>query len=86
MNIKIISDGTATGTKIVDTTTGEQLNGVTKLTYTIESGGLAKAILELEPISAEIVGYIGTDCECTYPLLVSGICCKCGKKRMEMLK
>ena len=54
MKIKIVSNGTSYGTKVVDSDTGEHLPNVAKITWTIEAKGLARCTLELIKVPVEV--------------------------------
>jgi hypothetical protein len=56
MKVKIISDGTPRGTRVVDTATGEPLYQVRAVTWACEARGTAKAILELVGVEIEVIG------------------------------
>ena len=55
MKLKIISDGTSQGTRIVSLE-GRQLRDVTKVTWSVNAGGKSKAIIEVEEVPVEVVG------------------------------
>ena len=48
-SIRITSDGTRGGSRVVDAETGEEIQGVTKVTWTLDapSGSPARAIIEV---------------------------------------
>lgn len=55
MRVKIISDGTAVGTKLVNAETGELVENVTSLTWSATAGhGHGVANLTIEWVPAEI--------------------------------
>ncbi len=56
MKIKIISDGTSKGTTVVNSDTGEIVNGVTKVEWGIEINGVSWAKMDFVNVSVEIVG------------------------------
>lgn len=56
MKLKIISDGTPQGTSIVDIETGERLERVTSIKWSIDAKWLAVATIELCEIPVDIVG------------------------------
>lgn len=59
MKIKIISDGTAVGTFVVDTSTGARVDGVKRIQWGVDYDGVAVAVLEFQGIEADIVGDAG---------------------------
>ena len=59
VKIKIVSDGTPIGTKVIDEETGETINGVVSVGWNICVGtGFARAYIELLNIPVELVGEI----------------------------
>ena len=56
MKIKIISDGTPNGTKIVNAETGEHIENVRGIIWKCSVGHLAEVILDMINIPAEIQG------------------------------
>jgi hypothetical protein len=56
MKIKIISDGTSAGTKIVDQDTGEFLNNAVSVTWRISVHGTAVATVTLRDVPVDVVG------------------------------
>jgi hypothetical protein len=57
MKLKIISDGTERGTKIIDDDTGEELKNAYKVIWAISvRSGIASAKIYLHKIPVEIVG------------------------------
>lgn len=55
MKIKIISDGTSAGTKVVDCVSGEPIAGVTMINYMASTDGEPEALMHLVGIQCEIV-------------------------------
>lgn len=55
MRIKIVSDGTVAGTKVVDATTGEQLVGVQMVNFMATTDGDCEAMLHVVGVQCEIV-------------------------------
>lgn len=55
MKLKLISDGTNTGTKLIDTDTGEQVKGIQKITYDLDCTNIPKVTVELFNVPVEIV-------------------------------
>lgn len=53
MKLKIISDGTGRGTKVVDAETGEELKYVTEIVWRIEALGYASATVYLDFVAFE---------------------------------
>jgi hypothetical protein len=56
MKVKIISDGTCKNTTVIDTKTGEALEGVTHIDWHIEAPHLAKCTIKLHNIPLEVIG------------------------------
>ena len=57
MTIKIVSDGTPSGTKILDTETGKELSYVTKVSWKVDlKSPFATATLEIIKVPVEVVG------------------------------
>lgn len=54
MKIKIISDGTAKNTTVIDQKTGERLEGVININWNIQVGGLSKCTIKLHNIPLEV--------------------------------
>lgn len=55
MKLKIISDGTKTGTKLIDSETGQPVGGISQLTWEANSNDLlTKVTVELTNIPVEI--------------------------------
>ena len=65
MRIKIISDGKPTGTRIVNAETGERIEGVTGIKWSLGLKSLAECELRLINIAVEIVGEVGELVETT---------------------
>ncbi len=62
IKLKIISDGTPSGTKVIDAVTGENLDGVKAVSWRIGvDRALAECNLELCHVPAEVVGYAAPD-------------------------
>lgn len=55
MELKIISDGTSDGTKVEDWKTGEVLEGVTNVEWSIGVGEIAVAKIELNMTRVELI-------------------------------
>ena len=55
MELKIISDGTSAGTKVVDWKTGEELEGVISVEWSIGVGEFAVAKIELNMARTEVI-------------------------------
>lgn len=53
MRLKIISDGTQEGTKVIDSKTGEELEDVLEVHYEVTECGV-EAVVILECVAAEI--------------------------------
>lgn len=60
MKVKIVSNGTVAGTKIVDVGTGETLQGVVGVTWAISvpSGPIAEAVITLINVPLEFEGVL----------------------------
>jgi len=56
MKIKIISDGTSFGTKIINIDTGEELDSVIKIQWNYEASNIAEAIITFEETPVELIG------------------------------
>ena len=56
MILKIISDGTAYGTNIVDAETGERVTNVTDISFKLVSGGVVEAFIKLigTPVDVDV--------------------------------
>lgn len=63
MKLKIISDGTKTGTKLIDEDTGEMIHGISKLTWeaSVEDWAITKTTIEFFNIPVEIVSSVKVD-------------------------
>ncbi len=56
MKLKIISDGTTVGTKLINEETGEMIHYVQKITWEVNAqGAISKATIELAKIPIEVV-------------------------------
>lgn len=57
MKIKIKSDGTSYNTHVTNAETGEELEGVTKVVWTVDTkDGLAKLSLEVAGVEVDVEG------------------------------
>ncbi len=56
MRLKIISDGTAHGTEIVNIDTGERLDDVTEVTWHCSVGNIAVATIEVACVPVVLIG------------------------------
>ena len=54
IELKIISDGTPDGTKIVNSVTGEKVEGIKGVEWSIKYGEFAVALIELEACCVEL--------------------------------
>lgn len=54
MRLRIVSDGTPLGTKVVNLETGETVDGVSMIDWHIETGELAKATIRIHDVDVEI--------------------------------
>lgn len=61
MKIKIISDGTPQGTKVVNTETDERIEYVTSVQWKCEIGDIARARIEFLAIPVELTGEVKED-------------------------
>ena len=55
MELKIISDGTSAGTKVMDRRTGEVLEGVISVEWSVKFGEIAVAKIELNVAPVTII-------------------------------
>lgn len=55
MKLKIISDGTTTGTKVIETTTGEELMGVEHIHVNYQKGDVPLCILTLYGVEVSML-------------------------------
>lgn len=58
--LKIVSDGFVSGTKVVDSVSGETIDGVTRIEFTIDAQGIyseAKITIRNPEIEAEVSPY-----------------------------
>jgi len=53
MRIKVTSDGTPLGHRVVNADTGEEIDGATKVVITLEAGQLGKAVLYISEFELE---------------------------------
>lgn len=60
MRLKIVSDGTSNGTKIVDEESGEEVRGVTHIEWSLGVDELAKVTIEFEAVSVDVKGELDT--------------------------
>jgi len=56
VRIKIISDGTAPGTRVVDAGTGEPIDGITAISWKVDVNHLAEATLTFIKVPVEAEG------------------------------
>jgi hypothetical protein len=54
MKLKIISDGTCRGTKVVNSETGEMLEGVKDINWKISAGSFSSTIITLGKTKTEL--------------------------------
>lgn len=58
VNIKIVSDGTALGTRVVNAETGEAVDGVTAIRWSVDwKSGQVRAIVEYTAVPVELVAH-----------------------------
>jgi len=55
MKLKIISDGTANGTKVINASTGEPILGVQMINFMATTDGECEALLSVVGVQCEIV-------------------------------
>lgn len=56
-SIKIISDGRAFGTKVIDSKTGKELTGITAVSWSVDiENDIASAIINFIDVEVEIEG------------------------------
>lgn len=58
MRIKIISDGTCRGTRVVNVETGEVVDNVTEISWGIVGGGTAMTTLKIYDVHVELAGTV----------------------------
>lgn len=58
VKVKIVSDGTTWGTKIVDEETGNEIHNVTKIEWTAEAGHMCVARITLVKVPVEITAEV----------------------------
>jgi hypothetical protein len=56
MKLKILSDGTSRNTRVINEETGEPLDGVVSIAWSMRAGRDAFVLLEMEDVPAELVG------------------------------
>lgn len=63
MKLKLISDGTNTGTKLIDEDTGEMIHGISKLSWEADINNIAvtKTTVEFFNVPVEIVSPVKVD-------------------------
>lgn len=66
MKLKIVSDGTFLGTKVINLETGEELEDITKINWQISFPYGAEILLGLSNIPVEVIGDIKTENEKEY--------------------
>lgn len=54
MKIKIISDGYGNGTRVINEGTGQPLEGVTSINWSIQTNGVSKCTIKLHNIPLEV--------------------------------
>lgn len=54
MKVKIVSDGTPKGTKVVDIETGEVIENITRIFWEVSLDSLAKAHIEIADCEIEV--------------------------------
>lgn len=54
--IKITSDGTPFGTRVVDANSGVPIDNVTKIVWSIDVNGIAEAVLTIDNVEVAVVG------------------------------
>lgn len=61
MKLKIISDGTSFGTKIIDSTTGEEVEEITSIRWEITAGEVSRATITFDRIQCVVEGEVIDD-------------------------
>lgn len=61
MKLKIISDGTSFGTKIIDSTTGEEVEEITSIRWEITAGDASRATIIFDRIQCVVEGEVIDD-------------------------
>lgn len=56
MKLKIVSDGTPMGTKVVNAVTGEEVEGIVSVTWRITADDVSLANIELQKLPVELIG------------------------------
>ena len=61
MKLKIISDGTANGTKLINAESGEILENVKSVKWFCDTGDyrISRVVIEIVNVPTEIIGYTG---------------------------
>lgn len=54
MEIKIISDGTSRGTMVINKETGEVIDDIVSIVWTLTAPGISKAILHMNKVAVEV--------------------------------
>lgn len=55
MKLKIVSDGTFEGTKVIDKETGQTINQISMVEFQVDINGLPKATIEFTDIEVDII-------------------------------
>ena len=58
MKVKIISDGTASGTKLIDQETGKSIEDITSITWSVSVDELAQVNVKFINVPVEVIGEI----------------------------
>ena len=61
MKLKIISDGTSLGTKIVNSDTGEEVEEITSIHWEITAGEGSRATIQFDRIQCDVDGWTNDD-------------------------
>lgn len=56
MKIKIVSEGRGATTKVIDADTGEPLQNIDKVSWSVEAKGLANAVVEFINVPVDVIG------------------------------
>lgn len=58
MKVKIISDGTPAGTRLINMETGEPIMGITKIVFSVDKDNMAKVSVDFTGIPIEAVATV----------------------------
>ena len=57
MKIKVISDGTNEGTRVVDAASGVRIENVSSITWIARGGQPPQAVVEFDQVEADVAAY-----------------------------